>query len=115
MVWFSERVHDDFADYRRVARVFIKPATKPADTLAFLNGLRQPQNVAEKLDSVALVIQSLLIDRTGKRPDIGGNGVRSWTPKCKIARKKRCLGRRWKSWKCPKETLNQRVASSSSA
>jgi hypothetical protein len=65
VVWFLERVHEEFSDYRRVARVFVKPAAQPADKLAFLNGLRQASNVAEKLDSVALVIQGLLIDRTG--------------------------------------------------
>jgi len=66
VVWFPERIHEEFSDYRRVARVFVKPVVQPADKLAFLNGLRQANNIAEKLDRVALVIQSLLIDRSGK-------------------------------------------------
>jgi hypothetical protein len=66
MVWSPERVHEHSADDRRVARVFLKPASPPADKRAFLNGLRQRDNLAEKLDRVALVIQSLAIDQTGK-------------------------------------------------
>ena len=64
--WFAERVHDDAADYRRVTRVFLKPALPPANKLAFLNDLRQSNRIAEQLDSVALVIQNLLIDRNGQ-------------------------------------------------
>lgn len=63
--WISERVHDLFFDLRRVTRVFLKPAGEPEDKRAFVNGLRHGGKVARKLDSVALVIQSLLIDRTG--------------------------------------------------
>jgi hypothetical protein len=66
MCWAPERMHEEFADYRRVARVFIKPASPPADRLAFVNGLRQVKKVSEKLDGIALVTQNLLIDKSGK-------------------------------------------------
>jgi hypothetical protein len=64
--WFAERFHDEAADHRRVARVFLKPASPPADKVAFLNGLPQTSSIAEQLEGVALVIQNLLIDRTGQ-------------------------------------------------
>jgi hypothetical protein len=66
VVWYPERFHEEFADFRRVARVFLKPVAPPADKRAFLNGLRQARHVAERLDGVALVIQDLLIDRAGQ-------------------------------------------------
>jgi hypothetical protein len=64
--WSPDRLHEEFADYRRVARVFVKPASQPADKPAFLDGLRRAGNVADKLDGVALVTQNLLIDTGGK-------------------------------------------------
>jgi hypothetical protein len=64
--WSKERIHDFAADYRRVARVFIKPAALRNDRRNFLNGLRQAENFPEQLDAVALVTQNLLIDSTGK-------------------------------------------------
>jgi hypothetical protein len=64
--WPADRLHEEFADFRRVARVFIKPSAQPSDRAAFLDGLRRAGNVAEELDSVALVIQNLLIDKSGK-------------------------------------------------
>jgi hypothetical protein len=64
--WSPERFHEEFADYRRVARVFVKPVSPPVDGLAFLNGLRHTSNVADKLDRVALVIQNLLLDKSGQ-------------------------------------------------
>jgi hypothetical protein len=64
--WFAERVHDEAADQRRVARVFLKPAVPPADKLAFLNGLPGNRSPAEQLEGVALVVQNLLIDRGGQ-------------------------------------------------
>jgi hypothetical protein len=66
VVWFPDRFHEEFSDHRRVARVFVKPAARPTDKLGFLNGLRNASSIAEKLDSVALVIQNLLIDRNSE-------------------------------------------------
>jgi hypothetical protein len=66
--WSKERIHDSAADYRRVARVFIKPAASPKDRLQFLNGMRRGQNASEpseQLEAVALVTQNLLIDSDG--------------------------------------------------
>ena len=64
--WSQERIHDSAADYRRVARVFIKPASPPKDKDTFLNGLRHAENFPEHLDTVAVVTQNLLIDSNGK-------------------------------------------------
>jgi hypothetical protein len=64
--WLPERLHDQAADYRRVARVFIKPASLPSDRARFLNGLRRANNLTMQLDAVALVIQNLVIDGKGK-------------------------------------------------
>ena len=49
ILWFPERIHEDFADYRRVARVFVKPVSPPVDKIAFLNGLRQANDIPERL------------------------------------------------------------------
>ena len=64
--WYEERLHDFAADYRRVARVFIKPTSPPKDKDRFLNGLPEAKNFPEHLDAVALVTQNLLIDSNGK-------------------------------------------------
>ena len=64
--WHPDREHDHSADYRRAARVFIKPTGAPQDKQEFLDGLRSAPNVASRLDAVALVIQNLLIDREGE-------------------------------------------------
>jgi hypothetical protein len=64
--WFPEREHDRAADYRRAARVFIKPASPPADPAPFLNGLPHATDLPRKLDAVALVLQDLLINHSGK-------------------------------------------------
>jgi RNA polymerase sigma factor (sigma-70 family) len=68
--WSKERIHDSAADYRRVARVFIKPASSPKDRLQFLNGMRlgseKPSKPSKQLEAVALVTQNLLIDSDGK-------------------------------------------------
>ncbi len=66
ILWFPERIHEDFADYRRVARVFVKPVSPPIDKIAFLNGLRQANDISGRLSAVALVSQNLLVDRHGK-------------------------------------------------
>jgi hypothetical protein len=64
--WLEERIHDSAADYRRVARVFLKPAVPPKDRLRFVNRLRRSDNPSAQLDAVALVTQNLLIDSDGK-------------------------------------------------
>ena len=66
ILWFPGRIHEDFADYRRVARVFVKPTAPPNDKIGFLNGLRQANDIPERLAAVALVSQNLLVDRRGK-------------------------------------------------
>ena len=81
--WFPERQHDRDADYRRVSRIFVKPAHSPGavqsvaqnDVQKFLDG-RVGQNAAG-LDGVALVIQLLLIDDRGNlRPTAMTTDVR---------------------------------------
>jgi hypothetical protein len=57
------RMHDHSVHFRRAARVFIKPTSQPADRQAFLDELRT--EMAMRLDAVALVIQSMLIDSNG--------------------------------------------------
>ena len=64
--WFPHRMHDASAGYRRVARIFVKPAHPPQDMRKFLNRLPDSQDPAMDLDGVALVTQLLLIDVHGK-------------------------------------------------
>jgi hypothetical protein len=64
--WFPERLHDESFRFRRVARVFIKAASQPANRQAFLNEFREEVGGgAARLAAVALVTQSLLIDSNG--------------------------------------------------
>jgi hypothetical protein len=64
--WMPRRSHDTAAGHRRAARVFVRPAKRPADERAFLNQFRQGQgDTFGALDSVALVIQLLLIRNDG--------------------------------------------------
>jgi hypothetical protein len=64
--WFPHRLHDVAVDYRRVARVFLKPARPPKDMQKFLNDFRrEDKEVLGLLDGVALVIQPLLVDTRG--------------------------------------------------
>lgn len=65
--WFPERTHDINAGYRRVSRVFLKPAHPPRDMQNFLStksGQGSAKTTAD-LDGVALVTQLLLIDTQG--------------------------------------------------
>ena len=65
--WFPYRLHDASVDYRRVTRVFLKPARTPKDMQKFLNDFRGYTNpVTERLEGVALVIQPLLVDTHGQ-------------------------------------------------
>jgi hypothetical protein len=60
----QHRMHDDSVDFRRSARVFFKPANPSLDKLKFLELIRNDLTFPE-IDSVALVIQNLLIDSHG--------------------------------------------------
>jgi hypothetical protein len=64
--WHPDRSHDHSVDYRRAARVFIKPASTPRDKQEFLNSLRNAPDIGSKLEAMALVIQNLLIDSDGE-------------------------------------------------
>src|SRR5262245_3823413 len=59
--WLTERVRDRAADYRRAARVFVKPS-RSGDEATFLDGLRKE---ASAVDAVALVSQNLLVEEGG--------------------------------------------------
>lgn len=61
----THRLHDDAARFRRAARVFVKPRTPPADPGQFVESLKHNQH-HDQLDAVALVVQNLLIDRSGR-------------------------------------------------
>ncbi len=64
--YLPDRAHDRAADYRRFTRVFLKPASSPADRHEWLNGLRKGHaERIEKLDAVALTVQLLLVDQHG--------------------------------------------------
>jgi len=65
--WFPDRLHDVSVDYRRVTRVFLKPARPPKDMQKFLNDFRGYTNpVTERLEGVALVIQPLEVNTRGE-------------------------------------------------
>jgi hypothetical protein len=68
VVWFPNRQHDMIADFRRVSRVFIKPAKASENAQKFLDSLRNStsENAVEALDGVGLVTQLLLIDSSGR-------------------------------------------------
>ena len=61
---FPERLHDDAADFRRAARVFIHPAAT-ADKQMLLDRLRTEVNPSSQLDGLVLIMQDLLIDSRG--------------------------------------------------
>jgi hypothetical protein len=58
--------HDHSAGYRRVARVFVKPARAPQNVKSFLSWLRGDRYSLEDLNGVALVTQLLLINPKGR-------------------------------------------------
>ena len=60
-----QRHHEDTAFYRRAARVFVKPRTPPPDAGQFVESLKQNQH-HDKIEAVALVIQNLLVDKSGR-------------------------------------------------
>lgn len=64
--WFDTRMHERAVQDRRAARVFVKPAFRPADLPAFLNRFRDGHGAHfSALDAAALLIQSLLIASDG--------------------------------------------------
>ena len=59
--WIPGRTHDFEADYRRAARVFMKPLYSPADRDLFLRNLQRARRPANELLAVALTTQLLLV------------------------------------------------------
>jgi hypothetical protein len=57
----SRRAHDESADFRRAARVFIKPRKTPADPAAFVESLKHHDHL-EDIEAVGLVMQNLLVN-----------------------------------------------------
>lgn len=66
VAWFLPRAHDDAAGYRRVSRVFLKPAHAPADVHKFLEAQTDVPEDMSALEGAALITQLLLIDSHGK-------------------------------------------------
>ena len=64
--WLPERLHDAAANYRRAARVFVKPRSSPSDPEAFLENLRRTSNPAIHLEGVGLAVQTLLVNEDGQ-------------------------------------------------
>ena len=68
-----QRLHDFSVNFRRDARVFVKPIAAPPDPIAFLESLRMftfagtpGENFPANLEAVALVEENLLIDSQGE-------------------------------------------------
>jgi hypothetical protein len=65
IVLLDDRSHDYAASFRRATRVFVKPRTMPSDPSQFVESLKH-QRHQDQVEAVALVIQNLLIDSSGK-------------------------------------------------
>ena len=63
--WFLPRNHDVEAGFRRVSRVFLKPAHAQRNTGKFLNSLPDDPTNPASLDGVALITQLLALDSQG--------------------------------------------------
>lgn len=63
--WLPDRLHDDASGYRRITRVFIKPAVRQRDKQRFLDALRDAGGIPAGLGGVALVTQLVLINSRG--------------------------------------------------
>jgi hypothetical protein len=61
----SHRLHDEATRFRRATRVFVKPRTTPADPAQFVESLKHNKH-HDQVEAVALTIQNLLIDTTGR-------------------------------------------------
>jgi hypothetical protein len=59
------REHDFNSAYRRAARVFVKPRQPPENKAKFVESLKDNQHI-EELEAVALAIQNLLVDTSGR-------------------------------------------------
>jgi hypothetical protein len=67
ILWFPRRMHEEAANDRRVARVFLKPTHPTRDLQKFVNAQREPNgDPVLDLDGVALIMQLLLIDTQGR-------------------------------------------------
>jgi hypothetical protein len=67
ILWFPHRMHEEAANDRRVARVFLKPTHPTRDLQKFVNEQREENgDPVRDLDGVALIMQLLLIDTQGK-------------------------------------------------
>jgi hypothetical protein len=67
ILWFPHRIHEEAANDRRVARVFLKPTHPTRDLQKFVNAQRAENgDPVRDLDGVALIMQLLLIDTQGK-------------------------------------------------
>lgn len=67
ILWFPRRVHEEAANDRRVARVFLKPSHGARDLQKLVSAQRELGiGPAADLDGVALLMQLLLIDKNGK-------------------------------------------------
>jgi hypothetical protein len=66
MQWFPGRTHDAQAEFRRVSRLFVKPAHPSRTRQEFLNSLRDRHgDPTSDLAGAVILIQPLLIDSTG--------------------------------------------------
>jgi hypothetical protein len=63
--FLPQRMHDDSADFRRAARVFIKPRKPPADRAVFVERLKNHEHL-EDVEAVGLVVQNLLLNQEGQ-------------------------------------------------
>lgn len=63
--FLPQRMHDDSADFRRAARVFIKPRQPPPDRATFVERLKQNEH-HEEVEAVGLVVQNLLLNQEGQ-------------------------------------------------
>jgi hypothetical protein len=67
ILWFPHRIHEQAANDRRVARVFLKPTHPTRDLQKFVDTQREQNgDPVLDLDGVALLMQLLLIDTQGK-------------------------------------------------
>lgn len=103
MAWFLPRTHDDEAAYRRVSRVFLKPAHPQQNVQRFLEAqASSDQENPVAFESVALITQLLLIDSHGRlrrtrftseaqirifTPGTGSSSVTGTMRTCEISRK----------------------------
>src|SRR5437868_11503392 len=69
--YMPKREHDEVVQFRRAARIFVKPLSERVDKLQFLqairvDGLDPALTPAKHIEGVALAIQDLLIDSEGR-------------------------------------------------